>query len=125
MYVFVQGKAGQEEKFNSSLTLERQQLFMNYFGKYATICKYGQIKSLMYWDEFATPLEKNINYSLTTVPSTYRPATTMSKYIEVVADGSYETYPCSITIEETGEILLRPLFKDTQKCSCSFYFAWI
>ena len=115
----------QIDALNSSLTLEKKQLFMNYFGKYATICKYGQIKSLMYWNEFATPLEKNINYSLTTVPSTYRPVISISKYIEIVADGSYETYPGTITIMETGEILLRPLFKDTQKCSCSFYFTWI
>lgn len=115
----------QIDALNSSLTLEKQQLFMNYFGKYATICKYGQIKSLMYWNEFETPLEKNKNYSLTTVPSTYRPVISISKYIEIVADGSYETYPGTITIMETGEILLRPLFKNTQKCSCSFYFTWV
>lgn len=115
----------QIDALNSSLTLEKKQLFINYFGKHATICKYGQIKSLMYWNEFATPLEKNINYSLATVPSTYRPAISISKYIEIVADESYETYPGTITITETGEILLRPLFKNTQKCSCSFYFTWV
>lgn len=110
---------------NSALTFDNKELFLNYFGHRAQICKIGQVKQLIYWNEFLTPLTMNTKYSLSTLPSNYAPKIIKRIYIEIVVDGSYETYPAAITIETTGEIFMTPLKKDTKKCSCSFSFMWI
>lgn len=110
---------------NSALILEKQSLFLNYFGQSALVCKEAGVKQLIYWNEFATPLSSGTKYLLATLPNDYKPVSELQKNITIIADSSNEEFPAFVTIENTGKIYLTPVGKDTKKCSCFFSFVWI
>lgn len=118
MYVFVQKKAGQEEKFNSSLTDEEFQVI--YQGENDVYCYaklkngYTTIKGESY-DGLKIP--SGSYYELTTLPEKYRPSG--SSYFSVNAlGGSTEIFG---VVHSNGKISLYSYVESWHWAYCFTY----